>query len=57
MKISTTDRFQLSLSKQHEGKNQELRHERKTESQHLDGLKKTLESKLRARSEDKRHVA
>lgn len=57
MKISTTDRFQLSLSKQHEGKNQELRHERKTESLHLDGLKKTLESKLRARSEDKRHVA
>jgi hypothetical protein len=35
-----------SLSKQHEAKKQELRHERKTELDRLDGLKKSLQTKL-----------
>jgi hypothetical protein len=46
MKTSLTDRYQPAVSKQHEGKMLELRHERKSESLHLDGLKKALRSKL-----------
>jgi hypothetical protein len=57
MKTSLTDRYQPAVFKRHEGKMQELRHERKSESRHLDGLKKTLESKLGFRKEDKRQVA
>jgi hypothetical protein len=57
MKTSTNDRFQPSPSKRHEGRLQELRHERKTELQHLDGLKKALQSKLSSAAEDKRQIA
>jgi hypothetical protein len=54
---TTAKRYQPALSKQHEDKLQELRHERKTESLHLDGLKKALESKLSDLEEDKRRAA
>ena len=57
MKTSMTGRLQPSLSKQHEGKLQELRHERESESLHLDGLKKALRSKLSDAKEDKLKVA
>jgi hypothetical protein len=40
--------YQASQLKPHEGKMQELRHERKTEGKRLDGLKKALETKLSA---------
>jgi hypothetical protein len=46
MKKTAADHTQPVLSKQHESKLQQLRHERKAESQHLDGLKKTLQEKL-----------
>jgi len=42
------DYYQPHLPRQHENKMQELRHERKSESLRLDGLKKALESKLSA---------
>ena len=35
------------LSKCHESRNEELRHERKTEDQRLESLKKTLQAKIR----------
>jgi hypothetical protein len=48
MKNFTKEYSYPVLSKQHESKLQELRHERKTEMQHLDGLKKALQTKLGA---------
>jgi hypothetical protein len=39
--------YGLSLSKQHESNVQDIRHERKSEGEHLDRLKKTLQTKLR----------
>jgi hypothetical protein len=46
MKTSAAGLSQPVFPKQHENKLQELRHERKAESLHLDGLKKALRQKL-----------
>jgi hypothetical protein len=43
--------------KQHESKAQELRHERKNESERLDGLKKVLQAKMVEGRSDKPQVA
>jgi hypothetical protein len=50
------NRYQPSFSKQHETKLQQLRHERTVEVQHLDGLKKALQTKLQAYSAENRQV-
>jgi hypothetical protein len=42
------DRYKSLLLKQHEAKAQELRHERRSETERLDGLKKSLQAKLDA---------
>ena len=47
MQRSETLIYQSVVLKQHESKIQERRQERKSEMQRLDGLKKTLEEKLR----------
>jgi hypothetical protein len=50
------NRYELSLSKQHESKIQELRHERRTEVQKLDGLKKVLQTRLQAGSTESKAI-
>jgi len=42
------DRYKSLLRKQHEAKAQELRYERRSEMERLDGLKKSLQTKLDA---------
>jgi hypothetical protein len=42
------DRYKSLLRKQHEAKAQELRYERRSELERLDGLKKSLQTKLDA---------
>jgi hypothetical protein len=42
------DRYKSLLPKQHEAKAQELRYERRSELERLDGLKKSLQTKLDA---------
>jgi len=42
------DRYKSLLRKQHEAKAQELRYERRSEMERLDGLKKSLQIKLDA---------
>ena len=56
MKKIAHDQSHPRLTRQHEGKLQERRHERKAESEHLDGLKRILQSKL-DREQDKLQVA
>jgi hypothetical protein len=50
------DRYVLLSSKKHEAKIQELRHERKTEFQRLDCLKKLLQTKLQRDPTESREV-
>jgi hypothetical protein len=57
MKTFAVDHTQQVLSKQHESKLQELRHERESESLRLDGLKKVLQSKLDRASRNELQVA
>ena len=42
------NRYKSLLRKQHEEKTQELRYERKSELERLDGLKNSLQTKLHA---------
>ena len=42
------DRYKSLLRKQHEAKAQELRYERRSETERLHGLKKSLQTKLHA---------
>jgi hypothetical protein len=42
------DRYKSFLLRQHEARAQELRYERKSEMERLDGLKKSLQTKLDA---------
>jgi hypothetical protein len=57
MKTFAADYAQPALSKQHESKLQELRHERESESLRLDGLKKILQSKMDRASRNQLQVA
>jgi hypothetical protein len=45
------DRYKSLLRKQHEAKAQELRYERRSELERLDGLKKSLQTKLEIKDE------
>ena len=47
MQRPNVNAYERQLSKCHESRNQELRHERKTEDQRLDGLKKTLQGRFK----------
>ena len=52
------DRYRSLLIKQHEAKAQELRYERRSETERLDGLKKSLRTKLDAdQIKDEAHAA
>jgi len=52
-----TTRHGQPWCKQHEAKKQELRHERKTEVDRLDGLKKSLQTKLHAYQKNETRAA
>jgi hypothetical protein len=47
MQHPNVNEFAHPLSKRHESRNEELRHERKTEDLRLDSLKKILQAKIR----------
>ena len=50
--LRNTNRYGSSILKTHEAQIQQLRHERKTESKHLDELKKGLRTKLVTKGDD-----
>ena len=56
MHRSEANRYELPLSKQHETNMQDVRHERKSEAQRLERLKKTLQTKLHADRKESRKI-
>jgi hypothetical protein len=57
MQRPNVNEFAHPLSKCHESRNEELRHERKTEDLRLDSLKKTLQTKIKIVNSRKPDVA
>jgi hypothetical protein len=47
MQRANVNEYAPPLSKRHESRNEELRHERKTEDVRLESLKKTLQTKIK----------